>query len=74
MGGNWKLNPTKMKDAVQLAAGLVPLVSSNKDVDVAIFPPSPFLVPVFDQIKNSNIKVTPTAQELCLLLAVGSSS
>ena len=28
-----------------------------KDVDVAVFPPSPFLIPVFNEIKSSSIKL-----------------
>lgn len=57
MGGNWKLNPTTVKDSTSLAADLAKLVADVTDVDVAVFPPQPFLVPVYDQIKGSNVKL-----------------
>lgn len=57
MGGNWKLNPRKVSDSVKLASELVALTKGVTDVDICIFPPHPFLVPVMDQIKGSNVKL-----------------
>lgn len=60
MGGNWKLNPTKISSAVALASEVVKLTqpfSAEQSVDIVIFPPHPFLVPVYDQIKSSSIKL-----------------
>lgn len=57
MGGNWKLNPGTVSDSVALASELAKLVADVKDVDVAVFPPSPFLVPVQQQIKDSVVNL-----------------
>ena len=57
MGGNWKLNPTTQAEAKKLAAEVASLTKDTKGVDIVIFPPSPFLVPVYTEIENSNVKV-----------------
>lgn len=57
MGGNWKLNPTTQAEAKKLAAELAILTKDTKGVDIVVFPPSPFLVPVFSEIEHSNVKV-----------------
>jgi len=57
MGGNWKLNPTTTAAATSLASELAALTASTKGVDIVVFPPSPFLVPVYSVIENSNVKL-----------------
>eukprot|EP01038_Epipyxis_sp_PR26KG_P011666 gene11666-15621_t len=57
MGGNWKLNPTKVVDATNLASEVVKLTTKASGVDVAIFPPHPFLVPVNACLAGSAIKL-----------------
>lgn len=55
MGGNWKLNPQTVKDATSLATDLAKEVKSVNDVDVVVFPPHPFLFPVFEKIEATNV-------------------
>jgi len=55
--GNWKLNPTKTSAATKLATDLAKMVKSNNDVDVVIFPPHPFLVPVFEKVEATNVQL-----------------
>ncbi len=57
MGGNWKLNPTTTKQAIELATEFAKLVKDNKDVDAVIFPPSPFMVPVYEKLEATNVAV-----------------
>ena len=57
MGGNWKLNPTTITDATNLASELVRLSSDARDVDVVVFPPFPLLPFVREKLKDSSIKV-----------------
>ena len=57
MGGNWKLNPIALSEATSLASNLVQLTKDTTGVDVVVFPPYPFLVPVADKIASSNVKV-----------------
>jgi len=57
MGGNWKLNPTSTAAATSLASELATLTATSKGVDIVVFPPSPFLVPVYSVIQNSNVKL-----------------
>ena len=57
MGGNWKLNPTTVASAVSLATEVAKLTKGVVDVDVCVFPPHPFLVPVFSKIEATNVKL-----------------
>lgn len=57
MGGNWKLNPTTITDATNLASELVRLSSDARDVDVVVFPPFPLLPFVREKLKDSSIKL-----------------
>lgn len=41
--GNWKLNPTTKKEAIELATGIANAVSDSSPGDVALFVPYPFL-------------------------------
>jgi triosephosphate isomerase len=40
-----------------LAAGVAALTKGVVGVNVVLFPPQPFLVPVYDQIKDSNVEL-----------------
>lgn len=55
-GGNWKLNPTTLSDAVNLATGVASATKDISGVEVAVFPPMPFLTAVGDKVKGSNVK------------------
>ena len=57
MGGNWKLNPTTVAGAVNLATEVAKLTVGVTDVDIAVFPPHPFLVPVYSKIEATNVKL-----------------
>jgi triosephosphate isomerase len=57
MGGNWKLNPPNVEKSVALAQEVVRLTKDNADVDIAVFPPLPFLYPVNEVIKSTNVKL-----------------
>ena len=55
MGGNWKLNPLSVNAATGLATEFAKQVKGNNEVDVVIFPPHPFLFPVFEKIEATNV-------------------
>ena len=57
MGGNWKLNPTNLNSAVSLSSDLAKKVLHINDVNVVVFPPSPFLTNVYQTIKGSNVNL-----------------
>ena len=57
MGGNWKLNPTTVASAVSLATEVAKLTKGVTDVDICVFPPHPFLVPVYSKIEATNVKL-----------------
>ena len=57
MGGNWKLNPKTTIAAVTLATEVAKLTKTNINVDVVIFPPHPFLVPVHTKVEATNIQL-----------------
>lgn len=57
VAGNWKMNTT-LKGATELAAGLAKLLPQDlPSVEVAICPPSPYLVPVAAAIAGSGVKL-----------------
>lgn len=55
MGGNWKLNPTSIGEATNLASDLVAATKGITTVDSVIFPPMPFIYPIGEKISGSNI-------------------
>ena len=57
MGGNWKLNPKTVKEATSLATETAKLTKGVTSVDIVVFPPHPFLVPVFDKIEATNVQL-----------------
>jgi triosephosphate isomerase len=54
VAGNWKMNTT-LAEAKALAAGVGKGVGTNTAVDVAVFPPFPWLLPVAEAIKGSAV-------------------
>ncbi|MCA9081368.1 MAG: triose-phosphate isomerase [Planctomycetaceae bacterium] len=57
ISGNWKMNTTRAT-AVELAKALVSGAAAATDqVDVLIFPPAPYLIPVQDAVAGSAIQV-----------------
>jgi triosephosphate isomerase len=57
MGGNWKLNPVTLSEATNLASDLVRLTKNTKGVDIAVFPPYPFIAPVAEKLRGSHVQV-----------------
>ncbi|NUN14405.1 MAG: triose-phosphate isomerase [Myxococcales bacterium] len=54
IAGNWKMYTTLM-DAVELASEIRRLTEQLRDVEIAVFPPFPFLVPVAAKLAGSRI-------------------
>jgi len=54
IGGNWKMN-LDLSGASQLASGVRNQLGSHRAADVVIFPPAPFLAPVFSKIRGSAV-------------------
>lgn len=57
IAGNWKMY-TNVEEARKLAIALKNKVISVKDVDIVVAPPFTNLVPVYEIIKDSNIKLS----------------
>jgi triosephosphate isomerase len=57
MGGNWKLNPVTLAQATSLASDVVRLTKNTKGVDIVVFPPCPFIAPVAEMLRGSNVRV-----------------
>jgi len=51
------MNPTNLAAAISLATEVAQLTKDASGVDVAVFPPSCFLIPVNSQIKSSSVKL-----------------
>lgn len=56
IAGNWKMNMT-LDEARTLAKGVVETAGKVTDVDIAVCPPYTNLLPVYEIIKGSNIKL-----------------
>ncbi|MFW6163251.1 MAG: triose-phosphate isomerase [Planctomycetota bacterium] len=56
IAGNWKMN-LDLKGAIHLAAGLKRELAEVSEVDLAVFPPAPFLADVADTLEGSNVAV-----------------
>jgi triosephosphate isomerase (TIM) len=56
VAGNWKMNLDR-REAVALAGALAGAAKANSTVEVAVFPPFPWLVPVRDIVANLHIAV-----------------
>ena len=57
IGGNWKLNPKSSVAAASLATEVAKLTKGNAGVDIVIFPPHPYLVPVHTKIEATNVQL-----------------
>ena len=58
VAANWKMNPTNIDDALDLVRGVMSVARGQADkVEVAIFPPFPYLSPVSDLIVESGVKL-----------------
>jgi triosephosphate isomerase len=56
LAANWKLNPVTRADAVELARGVTPAAGEQADlVEVALFPPFCWLVPVAGALDGTGI-------------------
>lgn len=56
VAGNWKMNLDR-RGAVALAGALASAIKPRADVEVAVFPPFPWIVPVRDIVANAHIAV-----------------
>lgn len=54
VGGNWKMN-TDRASGVELAKGVAREVAGASAIDVAVFPPFPYLIPVGDATRGSGV-------------------
>jgi len=57
MGGNWKLNPRTSAAATSLATDVAKATKGNTGVDIVIFPPHPYLIPVHTKIEATNVQL-----------------
>ncbi len=57
IGGNWKLNPQSLGEAVSLAGQLRNRLGSQRSVQVVLFPPMPFLHEVAEKLRESELLV-----------------
>src|SRR5881396_2843165 len=58
VAANWKMNPTNIDDALDLVRGVMSVARGQSDkVEVAIFPPFPYLAPVSDLLVESGVKL-----------------
>jgi len=58
LAANWKMNPVDGGEAVDLVRGVLPAVQASMDsVEVALFPPFPWLLGVAEVTEGSGIKL-----------------
>ena len=58
LAANWKMNPTNVDDALDLVRGVMSVARGHADrIEVAIFPPFPWLLPVSDLLVESGVKL-----------------
>jgi triosephosphate isomerase len=58
LAANWKMNPTDGGDALEIVRGVLPEASSHTDhVEVALFPPFPWLLGVAELLDQSGVKL-----------------
>ena len=58
LAANWKMNPNNVDDALDLVRGVMAVARGHADrIEVAIFPPFPWLLPVSDLIVESGVKL-----------------
>ncbi len=52
IAGNWKMNPTSLKDALELAKGVEDFLKDLNQLERVIFPPFVYLYPIKLEVKN----------------------
>jgi triosephosphate isomerase (TIM) len=58
VAANWKMNPSNIDDALDLVRGVMSVARGHADrVEVAIFPPYPWLTAVSDLLVESGVKL-----------------
>ena len=58
VAANWKMNPTNIDDALDLVRGVMSVARGHADrVEVAIFPPFPWLLAVSDLLVETGVKL-----------------
>ncbi len=58
LAANWKMNPADGGDALELVRGVLPTASDHVDqVEVALFPPFPWLLGVAELLDQSGVKL-----------------
>ncbi len=58
VAANWKMNPTNLDDALDLVRGVLSVARGHADrVEVALFPPFPWLVGVSEVLDQSGVKL-----------------
>ena len=58
VAANWKMNPTNIDDALDLVRGVMSVARGHADrVEVAIFPPFPWLLAVSDLLIETGVKL-----------------
>src|SRR5260370_7688943 len=60
LAANWKMNPVNAGDALDLIKGVMPSATSNPDiVEVAVFPPYPWLLGIAEVLEGTTVKLGP---------------
>ncbi|MDQ2923366.1 MAG: triose-phosphate isomerase [Candidatus Dormibacteraeota bacterium] len=58
VAANWKMNPNTADDALDIVRGVLSVARGHADrVEVAIFPPFPWLLPVYEVLAESGVKL-----------------
>ncbi len=58
LAANWKMNPNNLDDALDLARGVMAVARGHADrIEVSIFPPFVWLLPVSDLLVESGVKL-----------------
>ena len=58
LAANWKMNPADGGEALELVRGVLPTASDHVDqVEVALFPPFPWLLGVAELLDQSGVKL-----------------
>ena len=58
VAANWKMNPNTSDDALDIVRGVLSVARGHADhVEVAIFPPFPWLLPVYEVLAESGVKL-----------------
>ncbi|MFX1259243.1 MAG: triose-phosphate isomerase [Promethearchaeota archaeon] len=57
IGGNWKMNRGTPEGAKEMLEEIIPLVKGINTVDIVIAPPYTALIPAYNIVKSTNIKI-----------------